>query len=338
MRNLESLVVIGLELRHILRFGEPLERYRIEHDRRFFELIENEQERAGEKDDELHRDLDERAEQKRKPAFLERTRRQIALHLTLVGPEIREHEKNTATDAGPKRIGDVGIQIEVHRLRTPGRTHDLDRVRERDPVGKAHDDRAEAEQDPEKDDQHLPHLDPHDRAHAAERCVDCGAETDRDDDDFLVDAENNGEYDGGRIDHNGVRKTSPQKKKKARQAPSLPVEALLQIFVGGKYFGAIEKRHERDAKDHYRERHAEIDLDEAHAVHVALTGRADERDGARLGRHDRKTDRVPRHRTLGEKEVFDPFIAATRPIADKDDERKVKNDNEPVDRMQHQRA
>ena len=130
----------------------------------------------------------------------------------------------------------------------------------------------------------------------------------------------------------------PTRNRKARQATRLAIESLLQILVRREHFGAVEKRHQGDAQDHHGERQAEVDLDEAHAIDVALPRGAHERDRARLRRHHREPDGIPGHGALREEEIFEAFVPPAGAVPDENDEREIQRDDEPVEGVQHQRA
>ncbi len=64
--------------------GGPVEEYR-----RALELVEDEDEHAQQKDEELHGDLEDGVEHQAEPALAQGAAAQVALDLRLVGPEIR---------------------------------------------------------------------------------------------------------------------------------------------------------------------------------------------------------------------------------------------------------
>ena len=80
----------------------------VEQHRRRLEQVEHEHEDAGRQDQQLQRDLHEGAHQQRLPRFVDRLRRQVALHLALVAAEVRQHQEQAADHARPERVGLVG--------------------------------------------------------------------------------------------------------------------------------------------------------------------------------------------------------------------------------------
>jgi len=88
----------------------------VEEHRGAFKLVEDEQERAEQEDEELHRNLQERIGHQTEAAFAQRGAADVSLHLRLVGAEIREREKQTAEQAGPKRVAPGRIERKIHRV------------------------------------------------------------------------------------------------------------------------------------------------------------------------------------------------------------------------------
>ena len=99
----------------------------------------------------------------------------------------------------------------------------------------------------------------------------------------------------------------------------LAIEALLQVLVRRVDAGVVEERHQRDRQDDHRERQAEVELHEPHAVVVALSGRADHRDGAQLRRHHRDAGGPPRDAALGEEVAVELVAVLGPPQAVEDD-------------------
>src|SRR4029450_10853310 len=82
-----------------LRIALPLRL--VEEHRRLRELIEDEQERAEQEDQELHRNLQQGVEDQPEAAFAYGGSADVALHLRLVGPEIRKREEESAEQTRP---------------------------------------------------------------------------------------------------------------------------------------------------------------------------------------------------------------------------------------------
>ncbi len=68
-------------------------------------------------------------------------------------------------------------------------------------------------------------------------------------------------------------------------------------------------------EDHHRDRQPEVELHESHAVDIGLAGGRNERDRARLRRHDRQADRVPGHMPAGDHERAHIVRASSPPEA-----------------------
>ena len=106
--------------------------------------------------------------------------------------------------------------------------------------------------------------------------------------------------------------------------------------VRGVDAGVVEEWHQGDGQDHHGERQREIELNEAQAVGVALTRRADHGDGTQLGRHHREASRPPGNAPLGE-EVALEFVAVFRaPETVVDDPRHEGDEDRPVQPMHRQ--
>ena len=75
----------------------------VEEDRRRLELIEDEHQHAEQQDEELHRDLEHGVEHQAEPALAQRRPREVALHLRLVGAEVRQREEEAAEQARTRR-------------------------------------------------------------------------------------------------------------------------------------------------------------------------------------------------------------------------------------------
>jgi len=87
----------------------------VEQHRRLVEDVEQEHEDADHQDEHLQGDLHERAHQEGMARLVQRLRRQVALHLALVAPEVRQVQEQSADEARPERIGLAGIEREIDR-------------------------------------------------------------------------------------------------------------------------------------------------------------------------------------------------------------------------------
>ena len=332
----EGGLVAGFRGRHRLGLGRARlgKRHRIEEHGRPFELVEDEEERPGEQDHELHRQLGEGVEDEREAALAKRTPGEIALHLALVAAEVGEHQEEPAEEPRPDGVGLARVGVEGQGLQPAGGAGDPERLAEAHLLGEPPDDRTEAEQDAEQDDQHLPGLDPHHGAHAPEGRVDRGEAADEENRERRVQREDHREDHRRRIDHHRPGKRPPEEEEQTRERPRVRAAALLQVLVSGEDTRPVEQRHQGDAQDHHGDGKAEVDLDEPHPVHVGLAGRTHQRDGARLGGHHRQAHGVPGHRAARQEVVLEAAVPPPRPVADGDDQREVRRDDDPVEELQ----
>ena len=115
------------------------------------------------------------------------------------------------------------------------------------------------------------------------------------------------------------------------KAARLRIEPVLEELVGRVDARAVEERHERQRQDDHRDRQRKVELDEAQAVGVALSRRADHRDGAQLRRHHRDAGRPPGNRSFREEIALD-LVAVLRPLqAVVDDPGREGQEDRPVD-------
>ena len=75
--------------------------------------------------------------------------------------------------------------------------------------------------------------------------------------------------------------------------PGLQVEAGLEDLIGRGHLQPVVERDGPDGQHDGGQGQAEVELHEAHAVHVGLARRGQERDGAGLGGDDREADEPP---------------------------------------------
>ncbi len=247
----------------------------VEHQRRGPELVEHEDQHADQQYQELQRDLQECRHHERRPAFIDRARSEVALHLALVAAEIGQEQEQRGEQAGPDRVALFEIETEVERLQLAGGAGQVQRVTEGHALGQAGQDHHDADRKPREDDEHLLHVGPRHRLHAAQHRVDGGRQADYEDRRDFVPAEDDREDHRRRGDDDADGEPPRYEEEETRQRAGPRVEALLEILVCREDFRTIEERHGRYAQDDHRERQAEIELDEAHAVGVGLPGRAD---------------------------------------------------------------
>lgn len=173
-----------------------------------FELVEHEQERAEQENKKLHRNFQERIEHQTEPTFAQRTAADVALHLRLIGSEIREREKQSAQKAGPECVAPARVERDIHRLQLPHGTGYVRRTIEPEPLGQLHHQHHQSGYHPREDHRHLPLLRQADRLVAARDGVYDNEQPGEHDDEIQPPAERRGENDGGRVDrHSGGEAT-----------------------------------------------------------------------------------------------------------------------------------
>ena len=323
---LERRVLAGPRARrHLVR--EP----RVEEHRTAVEQEEREHEHAREQDEELQRDLRERADDQRVPALGERLRREIPLHLALVAAEIRERQEEAAEQARPERVRLVQIEPEVDGLETSHRTRDVQRRSRADALGQPHEQQHHRHAEPPDDEHHLLDVGPRDRLDAAEHRVDDRRHADRQHREPELPAQDHRQNQARRRDDEPAPEAALREEQQRRQRPRLRVEPPFEVLVGRVDARAVEEADERQRQDHHRDRQAEVDLDEPHAVGVRLAGRADHGDGAELRGHHRQTDGPPRQASAAEEIALDLVRALAQPQSVPDDPDQVRRDDGPVD-------
>ena len=100
------------ELRAIAALDRALISRLIEKDRRLLELIEEKDHHAEEQDEKLHRHFHDGVEEQADAAGAQRTAREIALHLRLIGAEIGEREEKIRPECRTRRCSAVDGSIE----------------------------------------------------------------------------------------------------------------------------------------------------------------------------------------------------------------------------------
>ena len=170
------------------------------------ELVEDEQERAEQEDEELHRNLQEGIEHQAEAAFAQGGAADVALHLGLVGAEIGEREKQAAEEAGPERVAPARIERHIDRLQLAQGTGNVRGATEAEPVGQLDQQDDQGRHHAAEDHRHLPLLGQADRFAAARHGVDDDEEPGEHDDEIQPPAQHGGEDDGGRVDGHARRR------------------------------------------------------------------------------------------------------------------------------------
>src|SRR5207245_10979689 len=79
-------------------------------------LIKHDHERTEQQNKKLHRHFHHSVEKQSQATLLQRTPRQITLHLRLIRPEIGKREKEAANQARPKSVALVRLKRKMDRL------------------------------------------------------------------------------------------------------------------------------------------------------------------------------------------------------------------------------
>ena len=146
-----------------------------------------------------------------------------------------------------------------------------------------------------------------------------------------VPAQQHREHQGRRVNREAHGQAPLNEKQGRRQGAGFQVETALQVFVGRVDLQAVEDGHHRDREHHHGERQPQVELHEAHAVHIGLTRRGEEGDGAGLGRHDGEADGVPAGVPVGQQVAFRILAVAALPEPEEHDESQGPAQDEPVE-------
>ncbi len=313
---------------------EPGELSPVPQQRRRVEVEEDEHEDPGEQDEELHRDLEEGVEEERQPALGEGPAREVALDLALVAPEVGHRQEHPADEPAPERVGPGEVERGVHRLQPARGLGEGQRVAHSEPGRELGDRDADAEEDSQPDEPHLDDVRPDHRAVATVDDVDDGRPAHERDRRGLAPPEDHGQHERGSVEGHADGQPPREEEEEARQGARARVEAALQVLVGSEDPGPVEEGNQGQRQHDHRERQAEVERHEAHALRVGLAGRAHEGDGADLGRHHREPRRPPPHLAPGQEEVVDAAGAPPHPHAEGHDADHVDGEDDPVGRRE----
>ena len=192
--------------------------------------------------------------------------------------------------------------------------------------------RNDERRDQAEDDQHhLLDVGPGDRLDAAEHRVDRRRHAHQQAERGDVEAHDHRQEHRRRGNDRPAGHCARDQEQERRERPRLRVEPPLEILVGGEDARVVEERHERHRQDEHRDRQRVIELDEAHAVGVALARRTDHRDRRQLRRHHRQADRPPRNAAARQKVAFElgRFLREAKAVPD--DPHEVGAENRPID-------
>ena len=303
----------------------------VEKDGGGLELVEDEDQRAEQQDEELHRDLQQRVEHEAEPALAQRGAADVALHLRLIGAEVGERQEESAEQAGPESVALGGIERKIHGLELAQGAGEVGGPGESEPVGQPHQHDDKRRGHAGEDDRHLPFLREAHGDTAAGDGVDYHQQTGADDGEIEPPAEHRGYDDGGRIDGDTRGETALDEEESGAEETGFAVESPAEIFIGGVNAEPAVDGQENRADDDERERQAEIILDETDAAFEALPGDREKGDGAGLRGRDRETDGEPT-RALAALEIGVEVVGVARaPRAIGRDADHRPEEHEPVD-------
>ena len=285
----------------------------IEKDRRCFELVKGEEHRADEQDEKLHRDLHNPIQQQAEAALGDRLAGEVALHLRLVGAEVGELQEHPSQDAGPDVVAVVPVEAEIDRVEPSQLPGQVGGFQQGDAVRQVDHDHEKCRKHPEHDDHHLVEMGPVNRFGSPRGGVDDHQGADDQVGPVDVPAQDDREDERRSVDGQSRRQSPPGQEQQAGQGAGLQVEAVFQVFVGGMHLQAVVDRDGSDREDHHPDRQAEVELHEAHSIHIGLAGGGEEGDGAGLGGHDRQQHGIPAHAAVGQKVAGDVLAAAALP-------------------------
>ena len=276
---------------------------RIKQQWRRCEGVKQKHQHANKQNERLQWDLPVRAHQQRTPCFIHGFGGKVALHLTLIGAEIRQHQERAAEDPRPERVRLRKIEGKIKHAEAAGGAGNRERVVKRN--GHAHDEHYHDGEQRAHNDDHLLDIGPRDRRHPTNHRIDHRGDADQRHAPGDVPPEDGGQHHTGRGDNGAARHAAREQKQEARERTCFRVETLFQKLVRGVDLGAVQERNDGDAQNHHGDRQAEVKLYEAEAVGGALPRGANECHGRQLGGHDREPYRPPREATIGEEVPFD---------------------------------
>ena len=250
-------LLVGIVRHKILSGG------RIEKQRRRLELIKDKNQDAEQQDAELHRDFADGVEHEAEPAFAQRRAGNVALHLRLVGAEIRKHQKCPAEQPRPKGVTLVNVGGKVNCIELLKSAGQRKGVCERKPGGQFRHQQAKRGDHAREDDAKLVFLrDGHGIA-AAGHGVNDDQQPAANNRQVQRPAEDGGEHDGGRVNRQARAEAALHQKQRRAQQARLAVKTPSQKFVGGIDIEPAKNGQKENRNDDQSKRHAEIDLHEA---------------------------------------------------------------------------
>ena len=204
----------------------------IEEDRRGLKLVENEDQRAEQQDEELHRDLQDRIEHEAETALPERGAGQVPLHLRLVGAEVGEGQEQAAEHPRPHGVAFVEIDGEIHRLQLVEASGDREGVGQAQAAWEFRQQHGKCRSHAGENYGHLPFLRDADRFVATDRRIDDHEQSREHDRRVKPPAEHGREDDRRGVDREAGGESALQQEQARAEQARLGIETVPEVFVG----------------------------------------------------------------------------------------------------------
>src|SRR5690606_33673 len=274
---------------------------------------EHEDHYTDEKNDELHRDLQQPVEHQSHSRLSQGHPTQVTGYLRMVRAKVSQRKKGTTDNTRPDIVPVLQVKLNVHQVQLPELTRECYRVTERHVLRNQTVGGKSRCQHSGHNHRHLVTL----RQAHSPRTTGCNVEDHENANHhrrkIQAPVEDCCKYDGGCIYRNAGRKSAQQEKVCRCKCSCLEIESTLEIFVCGVNFQAIVDRHECHRQDDHGYGQPEIDLDETHSIFDGLAGCGKEGDRTRLGGHDGDADHPPLHSVVALEVAFDSLAASCLP-------------------------
>ena len=200
---------------------------------RLLKLIEHEDHRAEQKNEELHWHFHDRVEEKAEAARLDRVARQVALNLGLIRPEVGESEEKSSDDAGPKSIALVRIDREIDRLQFSQFSCNRERMSEGNLGRQSVNDDQKRDDHANQDDHHLVALRQADDLGAAGHGVNNDQPAGQPDGQIQSPSEQSRQDNGRRVDGDPGGEAALHEEQEGAEQLRFAIKPLTEILVGG---------------------------------------------------------------------------------------------------------
>ncbi len=170
---------------------------------------------------------------------------------------------------------------------------------------------------------HLHDVGPDDGRHAAFKSVKKREQHDEDDGRDFAGAQDDGDHQRDGEDAYAFGEGTGHQEDGSGEFADAFTETAAHQFVGGEHFAAEVLRKEEHRDHDASQQVAEDDLEEAEVAAEGQGRRADNGEGAGLGRYDGKRDGPPGRRAASQKVVAQVFLAAAKARAENRDRDQV---------------